>query len=223
MKHLRLFESFNDIESICKKYDITNYTINTDGLIDVDGDVYLDNKRLTKLPLRFGRVTGYFICYDNQLTTLEGGPREVGGFYCHNNQLTTLEGGPREVGGDFGCSNNKLTTLEGGPREVGGDFGCSNNKLTTLEGSPREIGGDFYCRNNKLTTLEGSPRIGGDFYCNDNPIYLVYKLFPDHKTFMDSLDYGYLRGTNIFKVRFQEALDELGIKMPKSIKGYKYI
>ena len=40
---------------------------------------------------------------------------------------------------------------------------------------------------------------------------------------MDSLDYNYLRGTNIVKSRFQEALDELGIKMPKSIKGYNWI
>ena len=51
----------------------------------------------------------------------------------------------------------------------------------------------------------------------------MYKLFPDHKSFMDSLDYGYLRGTNISRSRFKEALDELNIKMPKSIDGYKYI
>jgi hypothetical protein len=199
-----LFESFNDIESICKKYDITNYTINVDGSIDVNGNVSLDSNRLDKLPLRFGRVTGYFLCYDNQ--------------------LTTLEGSPREVGGDFNCSYNQLTTLEGGPREVGGNFYCHDNQLTTLEGSPREVGGNFNCYDNQLTTLEGGPReVGGDFYCYENTIYSVYQLFPDYTSFMDSLDYGYLRGTNIVKSRFQEALDELGIKMPKSIKGYKYI
>ena len=162
MKHLRLFENFEDIESICKKYNITNYTINADGSIDVNGNVYLNRNGLAKLPLKFGRVTGNFYCYDNK--------------------LTTLEGSPREVGGDFDCQYNKLTTLEGGPREV-----------------------------------------GGDFYCDDNPIYSVYQLFPDHKTFMDSLDYSYLRGTDISKSRFKEALDELNIKVPESIKGYKYI
>ena len=31
-----------EIEEICKKYKITNYTINDDGLIDVDGGVHLD-------------------------------------------------------------------------------------------------------------------------------------------------------------------------------------
>ena len=54
MKHIKLFESFNDIDSICKKYNITNYTINSDGSIDVDGDVNLSNRGLTKLPLKFG-------------------------------------------------------------------------------------------------------------------------------------------------------------------------
>ena len=178
-----LFESFNNMGAICKKYGIENWTINSDGTIDVDGDVDLSDNGLTKLPLKFGRVSGDFDCY--------------------NNQLTTLEGGPRSVGGDFNCIGNQLTTLEGGPREVGGDFYCNNNKLITLEGGPREV--------------------GGVFYCGDNPIYSVYKLFPDHKSYMYSLDYNYLRGTDIVKSRFKEALDEQGIKIPEKIKGYNYI
>ncbi len=36
MKYLKLFESFEDIDEICKKYSIENYTINTDGSIDVN-------------------------------------------------------------------------------------------------------------------------------------------------------------------------------------------
>ena len=30
MRYLKLFESFEDIEQICKQYNIKNYTINTD-------------------------------------------------------------------------------------------------------------------------------------------------------------------------------------------------
>jgi len=246
MKHLRLFESFEDIDSICEIYNIENYTINPDGLVDVAGDVYLSSKGLNKLPLKFGKVTGNFECDYNELTTLEGSPREVtgnfyctynklttlegsprevtGNFYCTDNQLTTLEFGPREVTGDFNCRYNKLTTLEFGPREVTGDFNCRYNKLTSLEGGPQEVGGDFSCRNNQLITLEGGPiSVGSDFYCNDNPIYSVYKLFPNYKSFMDSMDYSYLRGVDIVKSRFQEALDEQGIKMPNKIEGYNYI
>ena len=111
MKHLKLFENFQNIDSICRRYGIENYTVNPDGSVDVDGDVNLSQKRLTKLPLKFGRITGNFVCSFNQLTTLEGSPREVGGhFVCSFNQLTTLEGGPTEVGGDFNCSHNPLTS-----------------------------------------------------------------------------------------------------------------
>ena len=53
MKYLKLFESFNDIDSICKRYGIENYTINEDGSIDVDGNVSLSSQGLTELPLRF--------------------------------------------------------------------------------------------------------------------------------------------------------------------------
>jgi hypothetical protein len=81
-----------------------------------------------------------------------------GDFYCHNNQLTSLEGSPKEVGGDFDCSSNQLTSLEGSPKEVGGNFDCSSNQLTSLEGSPKEVGGDFDCSSNQLTSLEGSPK-----------------------------------------------------------------
>ena len=174
MKYLKLFESMAEVEikKICEKYGIVNWSINKDGLVDVDGYVSLSSEKLTKSPLHFGRVTGHFYCFHNNLTTLVGAPEEVGGdFFCNHNQLTTLVGAPREVGGDFFCTNNKLTTLEGAPKEVGGDFLCYDNKLTTLVGAPREVGGDFYCNDNKLTTLEGIPEeISGDFDCRCNKL-----------------------------------------------------
>ena len=145
MKYLKLFESMTDegVAKICKEYGIKNWSINSDGLVDVDGDVYLSYKNLTRFPLHFGGVTGNFSCSHNNLTTLKGGPTEVGGdFWCYGNKLTTLEGGPKEVGGGFYCQFNKLTTLEGAPKEVGGDFYCKYNRLTTLKGAPEYIGGE---------------------------------------------------------------------------------
>ena len=99
-------ESNEDIHYICKKYVIENYTINDDGSIDVDGNVYLSGKGLTELPLKFGKVSR--------------------NFYCHNNQLLSLEGSPHEVGGEFNCSNNQLTSLEGAPEKVRRSFYCHN-------------------------------------------------------------------------------------------------
>ena len=157
------------IHGLCSKFKIVNYTINDDHTIDVDGDVNIHKKSLTKIPLKFNIVSGYFYCSKNKLTTLEGCPKEVGGFSCAENQLTTLEGSPKEVGGDFICNFNKLTTLEGCPKEVGGSFFCTYNELTTLKGGPTSVGWNFYCSSNKLTTLEGAPEyVGRNFDCGNN-------------------------------------------------------
>ena len=141
-------------------------------VIDYDGDVDFNRKKMSSLPIYFNKVSGDFDCGSNKLTTLEGCPKIVGrGFYCYDNELTSLEGAPREVGGNFSCSENELTTLEGAPREVGGNFGCYSNKLTTLEGAPEKVGGNFDCHFNNLTSLEGVPRIvGRDFDCNHNKL-----------------------------------------------------
>jgi len=51
-----------EIHEICREYLIKNYTINTDGSIDVDGDFVLYRDGLTKLPIKFNHVSGYFYC-----------------------------------------------------------------------------------------------------------------------------------------------------------------
>jgi hypothetical protein len=208
---VKRFEDFNEIDVICKKYGIEDYTINPDGTVDVDGDVDLYKKGLKKLPLNFGKVSGYFECRFNQLITLEGAPKEVGGyFHCRNNQLTTLEGSPKVVGSDFYCNNNQLTTLEGAPREVGSDFYCHNNRLITLEGAPKVIGGDFDCRNNQLTTLEGAPKeVGGHFDCSDNPLPKEILSFKDKKYILKwQDDYVIWQYGKLNQYRFKEMIKD---------------
>ena len=101
------------IDYCCNEYKITNYTINDDYSIDINGDVNLSWLLHTKIPLKFNKVSGNFNCAWNQLTTLKGSPKMVGGhFYCQHNQLTTLDGGPEYVGGEFWCFDNKLTSTE---------------------------------------------------------------------------------------------------------------
>jgi hypothetical protein len=172
MKLKHLFENIQSfptsregVERALKKYRITNYIINDDLSVDVDGNVSLGSIILT-IPIQFGIVSGDFNCPYNELLSLLGAPREVGGdFYCDNNKLTSLQYSPREVGGDFYCSFNKLVDLRGAPREVGANFVCSNNRLTSLIGAPREVGGDFYCsRNPNLSSLDGIGTIHGQIY-----------------------------------------------------------
>ena len=130
-----------------------------------NGNVDLSELGLTKIPINFTEVGGYFYCAYNELTSLEGCPKEVGGdFYCYENKLTTLKGAPRKVGRDFHCWNNQLSSLEGSPEKVGNNFDCSWNKLTTLKGAPKEVGRNFYCHDNPLESIKGKPEyIGGEF------------------------------------------------------------
>ena len=130
---IKLFEQFNNEQEmidICKEYNIQNYTINPDGSIDVNGDVRLIYMGLDKLPLRFNRVSGNFICARNRLTSLEGSPKYVGGFFdCTNNQLDNLEGSPKEVGSDFYCQYNNIKSFEYFPSFIRNYFWCDRNPI----------------------------------------------------------------------------------------------
>ena len=118
MKYIKIYEDYRDteIDAICMEYEIENYTINSDGSIDVNGDVHLYNMILTEIPLKFGKVTG--------------------SFNCSSNYLTSLKGSPTEVGVSFDCSYNKLTSLEHCPTKTK-HFRCNDNNLTSLEYSPK--------------------------------------------------------------------------------------
>ena len=104
----------------------------------IKGNLDLSNKSLTELP-------------DLSEVVVKGS------FNCNTNQLTSLEGAPKEVGEDFDCRYNNLTSLEGAPKEVGRSFYCNGNNLTTLEGAPQTVGGGFRCYYNQLTSLVGLP------------------------------------------------------------------
>ncbi len=71
--------STKQIHWLCYKYNIKNYSINSDGSIDVSGDVCLSHKNLTRIPIKFNKVSGYFDCSYNFITSLEGCPRKVAG------------------------------------------------------------------------------------------------------------------------------------------------
>jgi hypothetical protein len=83
--------SEQDIVRICDVYDIRNYVIREDGLVDILGNVFLGGFSLRRIPLHFGKVSG--------------------GFYCGNNKLTSLKGCPISVGDHFSCVNNRLIAV----------------------------------------------------------------------------------------------------------------
>jgi hypothetical protein len=202
-------ESKEDIDSICKKFGIRNYTINEDSTVDVDWDVNLYDKGLTKIPLKFGEVSGYFSCGDNQLISLEGSPLSVGGY--------------------FNCISNQLKSLEGSPLSVGGGFYCSYNKLKSLDGISGRISGGIYCYNNQLRDVKGV-KDGwlGEFDIRRNPVYQIFKLFPEDKwdEVIEILnEYEVIRdnGNLIILQRLEQVFLEIGLEVPEieEIEGYK--
>ncbi|MCK9475557.1 MAG: hypothetical protein M0R46_06555 [Candidatus Muirbacterium halophilum] len=120
MKYIKMFnESINrsDIDAICKKYNIKNYTINNDGSIDVNGNVDLSGKNLNILPLNFRSINGFFDCSNNKLTSLEGSPENIDGFFnCNDNNLTSLKNSPKRINKDFWCGGNKIKNIDYFPK-----------------------------------------------------------------------------------------------------------
>ena len=223
-------ESKEDIDFICKKFGIRNYTINEDSTIDVDGDVDLRNKGLTKLPLKFGKVSGDFYCQYNQLTSLSGAPLSVGrDFSCLNNQLKSLSGAPLSVGGYFNCISNQLKSLSGSPLSVGGNFYCDSNQLKSLSGISEKISGAIYCTNNQLRDVKGV-KDGwlGEFEVAGNPVYEIFKLFPYEKwdEVIEYLnEYEVIRddGNLVILQRLEQVFLDIGLEVPEieEIEGYK--
>ena len=199
MKYLKLFENHqteSEVAKICEQYRIVNWTLNSDGLVDVDGHVNLNGKvlytigrySLEKLPLKFGTVTGYFL--------------------CNNNKLTTLEGAPHTVGNSFGCDGNKLTSLEFAPKSVGEHFWCNYNNIRSFEGLVNIVG-NFYSSDNPVWEI-----------CEIiNPI--DNKWDNEKMEFFNDLDI--IRGEEIAIDRFNFFLEEMGLPTVESVKGYKNI
>ncbi len=87
------------INYICDQYGISNYSINEDMSVSVDGDVFLYKMDLIEIPIKFKKVSGYFDCSCNGLTSLINSPIEVlGSFNCGNNNLRSLKHCPEYVG-----------------------------------------------------------------------------------------------------------------------------
>jgi len=211
MKHIKPYKIFEStspnfpttregVIEVCEKYEIKNYTINDDLSIDVDGGVYLDERNLEYLPLKFNYVSG--------------------DFNCDQNELESLEGCPITVDGNFDCYRNKLITLEGCPQTVDGDFYCFGNNLVSLEGCSEIINGTFNCCGNKLKDLEYFPEVNGDIYILFNPVYsLVHTFIGNEETdsFMieDFNDYEIVRNRDTVMLdRLQTFIRDNNLEMP---------
>ena len=102
--------NIEDIKSWCEEMGIQNYTINSQGEIDVDGKVDLRGSVFKELPYKFGKVKGYFNIGENKnLTSLTNCPDEVIYYFACDfcSKLDSLEGCPSYVEWNFYCNGCK--------------------------------------------------------------------------------------------------------------------
>ena len=153
-----MLKTKEEISSWLDKMEVENYIINDNLTVDVlnNGSVFINEKRLTKIPVQFNVVEGSFHCSENRLESLKGCPNIVhSNFDCSNSCLNSLEGGPKYVGGEYLCTNNKLTNLEFCPEEIGYMLDFSHNIITTLDYSPKKVGGFIFAYNNPIVDFLG--------------------------------------------------------------------
>jgi len=160
------------IDYVMDALKIKRYKINENLVVDVDYHVDLTNRKMTKIPVKFGTVTGNFDCQFNNLTNLTNSPHHIGGYFdCSGNEIYTLIGGPDYVAGGYYCNDNNLETLDGFPTYCEVTFTAERNKLNSLIGCPQKV----TCRNfdvsfNHLRTLKGGPRTTNDFDVSHNSL-----------------------------------------------------
>jgi hypothetical protein len=88
------------------------------GVFTINGDCFLKSK-VSRLPCKF-ELASNFDCSENRLTTLDGSPKTVlGRFICNENILRDLIGGP-EKAYVYDCRGNPLTSLDGLANNIGG-------------------------------------------------------------------------------------------------------
>ena len=148
------------------KMKLVNGKWDYDGSITFTGKNILNRVETTtgpilyEIPIPFGKVKGSFIVEKCKLKSLKNSPEEAEKFFCSDNDnLTSLEGGPKKVN-FYGCKHTGITNLLGGPEYVRDGMDVRWNNLSTLNGAPKKFGdkAQFDCSGNvNLKSLSGLP------------------------------------------------------------------
>jgi hypothetical protein len=142
MKHVKSFPLFENHSLSPEQIDFLDRCIvgkwefdPSTGLVNSTGSFIYKNHGLKDFKgIRFGKIEADFDFAFNQLTSLDGSPREVGGIFRFvYNHITSLEGGPEIVYGKFACYSNPLVSLKGAPKFIGGVFDSSEFLLSGRE------------------------------------------------------------------------------------------
>lgn len=109
--------TYAKIKKWLDQHEIKNYTIRLDGVVDVDGNVWIPAIIETELPIQFGTVSGeFFLAYSN-------------------NKINSLKGIPQVCGSRFSCCRSAVTSLSGidkAIKHIGGQIFCNQGTTHLL-------------------------------------------------------------------------------------------
>jgi hypothetical protein len=129
------FKNKIEIETWLNENNITNYTINNDLVVNVEGNVTITQLKNGLLPVQFGIVNGDFKASHLSLISLKGSPSYVHKLIINDNCLTSLKYCPEKCIVII-ADNNYLTSLKYAPKKMTGATFFNNNKIVSLEHMP---------------------------------------------------------------------------------------
>lgn len=137
----QFFKTYKETKSWLDDMDIRNYEINKSTLVvDVSFGVWLDDKDLDRIPVKFGKVGGGFHVNNNpMLNSLVGSPDIVDILYCSGCGIVDFTG-IGKVDTIFASSLKNLTSFKGLPTDVRVlSLYDSCHNITSLDGFPNRI------------------------------------------------------------------------------------
>lgn len=94
-------------EKLCRIWGIENWELNSDGTIDINGDLNLSGRRLNEFPIKIRIIRGSLNVSHNYFKNLKGFPTCItGNLNVSFNKLKTLEGKPKYIDGYISLEGN---------------------------------------------------------------------------------------------------------------------
>ena len=157
-----IIEVFRKLQHSDHPFDVTKFIFHEDdSSVSYDGDVDFSDNTLKHLPFKFRAVFGFLDISNNSLITLLGCPDSCRIFVCSNNNLMSLEHGPRVVADYYICSSNPLANLDGMPERFAYMWIDSSMEETHFDilkeraqFSHRPLHGNFVIYKPKMTLTE---------------------------------------------------------------------
>lgn len=147
-------DQVNRIIFYMRKWNLVNYIINDDLSVSVDEDVYIDDSKVSEIPVNFREINGNLRIDNCNFINLKGLPDKLENLLIANcRNLESLQGCTKEISNNFTLRNSSVDSLKYGPVHVGGKYHIDLKKITNLHYLATQIG-ELCLDDCNITTLD---------------------------------------------------------------------